>query len=233
VLIDDHLPRYDVSEYHETVVPASAAATYAAIERADLAGSWLVKLLFGLRGLPSLLSGRGERRSPLAPVNLRDIESAGFCRLAEEPGREIVLGVTGSFWKPTGNVARTDPARFREPPPAGTARAAWNFVVATRGPGESLLSTETRVLCADAVSLRSFRRYWVVVGPFSGLIRTLMLRSIAAAAVEGGDRGDDRPRFDPVAHEAWQRRAAGGEVTKSVDADLAEERAEPTPRRRR
>lgn len=183
MLIDDYLPRYDVSEYHEAIVPASAAATYAAIEQADLAGSWLVKLLFGLRGLPSLLSG--DRRSPFAPVTLRDVEKAGFCRLAEDPGREIVLGVTGSFWKPTGNVARTDPARFREPPPEGTARAVWNFVVAERGPGESLLSTETRVLCADEASLRSFRRYWLVVGPFSGLIRTLMLRSIAAAAVEG------------------------------------------------
>lgn len=188
MLIDDYLPRYDVSEYHETVVPASTAAIYAAIEQADLAGSWLVKLLFGLRGLPSQLSGRGEQRSPFAPVTLRDVERAGFCRLAEEPGREIVLGVTGSFWKLTGNVARTDPARFREPPPAGTARAAWNFVVAGGGPGKSLLSTETRVLCADAASLRSFRRYWWVVGPFSGLIRTHMLRSIAAAAVGGGDR---------------------------------------------
>ena len=89
------------------------------------------------------------------------------------------------------------------------------------------------MLCADAASLRSFRRYWVVVGPFSGLIRTLMLRSIAKAVVGGGDRGDDRPRFDPVAHEAWQRQAAGGKVTKWVDTDLAEERAEPTPRRRR
>jgi len=189
VLIDDYLPRYDVSEYHEAIVPASAATTYAAIEQADLAGSWLVKLLFGMRELPSLLSGSGERRSPFAPVTLRDVTRAGFCRLAEDPGREIVLGVTGSFWKPTGNVARTDPARFREPPPAGTARAAWNFVVAERTPGESLLSTETRVLCADAASLRSFHRYWLVVAPFSGLIRTLMLRSITAAAVDRGDRG--------------------------------------------
>ena len=45
------------------------------------------------------------------------------------------------------------------------------------------MSTETRVLCADAAALRSFRRYWLVVGPFSGLIRILMLRAIAATAI--------------------------------------------------
>lgn len=44
---------------------------------------------------------------------------------------------------------------------------------------------------------------------------------------------DDRPRFDPVAHGAWQRRAAGGKVAKWVDAALAEERADPAPAGRR
>jgi hypothetical protein len=179
MLIDDFLPRYDVSEYHELLVPASAAATYDAIWSADLAGAWLVKALFALRTLPSLLSGTAELRSPLAQVTLRDVTRSGFCLLGEEPGREVVLGVTGSFWKLTGNVAHTDPARFREPPPAGTARGAWNFVASERAPGETLLTTETRVLCADEDSLRSFRRYWLVVGPFSGLIRGFMLQTIA------------------------------------------------------
>lgn len=189
MLIDDYLPRYDVAEYHELTVPASAAATYAAIWNADLARSWLVKTLLGMRALPSLLTDRSTRRSPAARVTLADVTRAGFCLLAQDPEREVVLGVTGSFWKLTGNLSSTDPARFREPPPPGTARAAWNFVVAERTPGASLVSTETRVLCADAASLRSFRRYWLVVGPCSGLIRRAMLRSIAAAAADAARQG--------------------------------------------
>lgn len=188
MLIDHYLPRYDVAEYHELAVPASPAATYAAIWNADLAQSWLVKTLLGLRALPSLLAERSTLRSPAARVTLADVTRAGFCLLGQDPEREVVIGVTGSFWKLTGNLSRTDPARFREPPPPGTARAAWNFVVAERTPGECLLSTETRVLCADAASLRSFQRYWLVVGPCSGLIRRAMLRSIAAAAVEASGR---------------------------------------------
>ena len=188
MLIDDHLPRYDVAEYHELVVPASGDVTYAAIWEADLAASWLVKTLLGLRALPSLLAERSTHRSPAAPVTLADVTRSGFLLLGEEAGHEVVIGVTGSFWKLTGNLSPTDPARFREPPPAGMARAAWNFVVAERTAGESLLSTETRVLCADQASLRSFRRYWLVVGPFSGLIRRAMLASIAAKAAERSGR---------------------------------------------
>jgi antitoxin (DNA-binding transcriptional repressor) of toxin-antitoxin stability system len=45
--------------------------------------------------------------------------------------------------------------------------------------------------------------------------------------------GDDRPRFDPADHEAWQRRVAGGKVTEWVDADLTADRAERSPRRHR
>lgn len=183
MLIDDFVPRWDVSEYHELLVSASAASTFDAIRTADLAGAWPVKTLFALRMLPSVLTGASPLRSPLAPITLHGVVGEGFVLLAEDPGREVVLGVTGSFWRPTGNVTRTDPTRFREPPPAGTARGAWNFVVTERSSGESLLSTETRVLCADEESLRNFRRYWMLIGPFSGLIRRLMLRSVATASV--------------------------------------------------
>jgi len=44
------------------------------------------------------------------------------------------------------------------------------------------LTTETRVLCSGTAALRSFKRYWLVVGPFSGLIRRHILRAIARVA---------------------------------------------------
>lgn len=181
VIIDQWLPKFDVSEYHERAVPASAARTYAAIWDADLAASSLVKGLFALRSIPAFLSTPAARR-PGARVTLREVLRHGFCLLGEEPGREVVLGVTGRFWKLTGNVMPSDASEFRAPLPPGLARAAWNFVVAERSDGTSLLTTETRVVCADAAALRSFRRYWLVVGPFSALIRRHMLRAIAVAA---------------------------------------------------
>jgi hypothetical protein len=47
-------------------------------------------------------------------------------------------------------------------------------------PGGSLLTTETRVHGLTRRARRLFRLYWLVVGPFSALIRRRWLRAIAA-----------------------------------------------------
>ena len=103
---------------------------------------------------------------------------ASFGRLEEAPPREIVLGVAGRFWRPTGNVQPFRRQDFDGPVGRGLARAVWNFALRDTGDGHTLLSTETRVVCGDAASRRKFRLYWRVVGPFSGLIRRSMLRAI-------------------------------------------------------
>jgi hypothetical protein len=48
--------------------------------------------------------------------------------------------------------------------------------------GGSLVSTETRILAVDAHAKRWFGRYWLVVRPFSGLIRRRWLRAAAIHA---------------------------------------------------
>jgi hypothetical protein len=62
------------------------------------------------------------------------------------------------------------------------ARGLWNFKVVAAGDRETILSTETRVTCGDPASRRRFRLYWLVIRPFSGLVRIIMLRAIRDAA---------------------------------------------------
>jgi hypothetical protein len=63
------------------------------------------------------------------------------------------------------------------------AKAVWNFSVAAGAAGQPVrLLTETRVVCSDAASRHKFGLYWMLIGPFSGLIRTVMLRAISRAA---------------------------------------------------
>ena len=110
------------------------------------------------------------------------LASAGFVILGEDPGREVVLGTIGRFWTPSGGMrafAAAEFAGFSEP---GWAKAAWNFRVDAAADGRTTLSTETRVLCTDPRSRRTFGRYWRVVRPFSGLIRIELLRAIRGAA---------------------------------------------------
>lgn len=189
-LIDEYLPDFDVVERHATVVRAAPARVWAVLRTADFGGSPLIGALLALRSLPSLLTAprktlrRGtERRAK--PLTLDAILDAGFALLDERPGLEMLLGVEGRFWAPRGDLRLTDTRRFREPPASGLARAAWDFRLEPLVGGRTRLSTETRVLCADAAARRRFRPYWLLVRPGSGLIRRAMLGAIRRTAEAG------------------------------------------------
>jgi hypothetical protein len=59
-------------------------------------------------------------------------------------------------------------------------RIGIDFVARPQGAG-SLLTTETRVHATTARARRLFRLYWLLVGPFSALVRRRWLRAIARA----------------------------------------------------
>ena len=61
-------------------------------------------------------------------------------------------------------------------------RGGYGNVIEAAAGGATRLTTETRVLCADAGSRRRFRVYWAVVRPGSGLIRRMMLRAVRREA---------------------------------------------------
>lgn len=181
MLIDDVLPDFDASEHHEIAVAAPPDRVYSALRTADLGGHPVIRVLIALRSVPAVVlhwRQAGWRREP-GPITLDTILQSGFALLAEQPGREVVLGIVGQFWRLTGNIVATDAARFGRPLDAGMARAAWNFAVTPASDGTTRLTTETRIQCADARARRWFLSYWLVVRPFSGLIRRLMLAQIA------------------------------------------------------
>ena len=188
-LIDTYMPRWDVVERHHTTVRATAERVYAAISEANLGGGALVALLVGLRSLPAaLMRGSAGLRELMntPPFTLDSIERSGFRVLERKPPEEIVIGIEGQFWQLSGGRCTPDAAAFRTDAPApGTARGIWNFTVASEPSGRVLLSTETRVLCADAATRRRFLPYWAVIRPGSGLIRRSMLASIKQVAEEG------------------------------------------------
>jgi hypothetical protein len=139
-------------------------------------------VLAAVRARP-LLFRRG--RPPLQPkATLDGFLRAGFVRLDESPGEELVLGLAGRFWRPAAEIVRLTPDEFRTFRRPGNALAVWNFRLEDEDGGVRL-TTETRVRCVDEAARRSFLRYWRVVGPFSGLIRVRMLRSIRRTAERG------------------------------------------------
>ena len=179
MLIDRFLPEYDEFEHHEIAVAAPADRTYRAVKEIDLARSPIVLALLAARGLPHLFTGAVK---PKLRLQLDDILASGFVVLAEEPGRELVLGIVGKFWRPSSGVHRIEASEFAAFDQPGFSKAVWNFVVTDRPDGGSTVATETRVSSTDGDARRNFGWYWRLVGPFSALIRRIVLGQIKREA---------------------------------------------------
>jgi hypothetical protein len=193
MLLDDFMPVFDVRTSHAIDVAAPPERVYACLWTADFDHWGLTRALYALRTLPAVVAAPreawGRLRAALRPGHhtLSDMLAGGFAVLGERPGEEVVLGTVGRFWRAGGETRPVSPARFREPAPPGAAKAAWSFT-ANRRPGGAELRTETRVLCADAAARRRFRAYWLLIRPFSGMIRREMLAAVRSVA-ESDRRG--------------------------------------------
>ena len=181
MLIDSFAPKPDAAETHRIAIDAPTDLVYRALWNADVGNSLVIKSLMGLRSLPEFVLRRRHLPARNQKISLQTLIDSGFGLLIEEPGREIVLGVTGKFWRPTGNLLPFDRDSFNHPVPPDVARAVWNFSLDEIARGHTLLSTQTRVNCGDDASRRKFLAYWFFVRPFSGLIRRVMLKAVKRA----------------------------------------------------
>ena len=182
MLLDHYLPQYDVTETYAIIVDADPDLTWHAVRRSDLSRSAVVHVLLELRSLPNRLQGVLNGRPSEAarpPLTLDDMERAGFLLLDERPGREIVFGCIVQPWNAVTDdkpAPQVEPDRFAAFEISGYVKVAFNIRVEPYGSGRALITTETRTAATDPMSLRRFARYWLFIGPFSALIRRLMLR---------------------------------------------------------
>lgn len=148
-----------------------------ALLTADMGSSPWSKALLAMRGYRLRAFGA---RGGTFPERL---ERFGFTRLEEIPGRELVFGIAGRFWRPDGALVRiADREAFLVFAEDGRVKAAWNVRVEDADAGHCELSTETRIQYFGAAARRRFRLYWAVVGPFSGILRRSLLRGIRRRA---------------------------------------------------
>jgi hypothetical protein len=189
LLIDRFLPHYDVGVVHAAVFRAAPAQCYLVASELDLFRTPLIRTLIGIRRLPqrvaSALRVHGATATPDASrqtFRFRDLVELGWIPLGETPGSEMVLGQVSRPWKgvAVSTHAPTTPEQFTCFEEPGFAKIAASLRVVPHGRDSSILTVETRVAITDDASRRRFRRYWVVIGPFSSLVRRTALRLLAA-----------------------------------------------------
>lgn len=180
MLMDDLMPFYHFSERHSTEIKAAPAKVYQALFSANLFESPIAQTLIRLQGLG---------RKPQSSITLRDLISQGFIVLTELPTQEIVLGLLERIWGPKRPKTHINTQAFQEFDMPGYARITWSFCVQGLPEGKTLLSTETRVHCLSPRSRRKFTLYWLLIRPFSGLIRRMFLTAIRRQVYRAATHG--------------------------------------------
>jgi hypothetical protein len=171
MLIDQLLPTFDIKARYQIDVHAPAARAYAVTRHLDMRDSLIVRWLCRLRGLPE------------DDLTFEGMLKWGFVLLADEPSQEIVFGLIGRFWTPYPQIQRVkadDFVAFNRP---GFAKAVGNMAFTPLSDAQGVrVTTETRVHCLGNASRRYFRLYWLLIAPFSGIIRKKWLRMVKQRA---------------------------------------------------
>jgi hypothetical protein len=192
MLIDKYLPKYDFTEVHAIKIKATPEVVYRAMMDTTLEEiHGFVRFLFNLRALPEKLAGRKENplASPLKTNQkslLAQMLDSNFVKIEEQAPREIVFGLIvpgsiGRVWqKSSAQILKFSSAAeflaFKNP---AFLHVIANFTLADAPePGYVIIRTESRTKGLSEKARTSFRPYWWVIRPWSGLIRRLWLKAI-------------------------------------------------------
>lgn len=169
-LLEEILPRYDISSSYSIRIKASPDRVYSILNQ-GIPGGIISKILMALRSVPRFFQGKRAF-----------LEEDPFYRLKEAQNRETVYGIIGQFWRPVVcPVTIQSLEEFLGFEKDGYCKAALNLRIEQKNLQESVLITETRVLSYGNAKER-MKAYWRLIGPFSGLIRREMLHKVKARA---------------------------------------------------
>ena len=171
-LLDRFMPVYDVVERHHIQIAAPAAITLAAAKEQDLFHLPLVHLIFKAR---ELVLGASPETGPQPVGLMAQVLALGWGILADEPGREIVVGSVTKPWEPNPTFRALPRDEFAAFCDAGFVKIAWTLRADATAESASIFRTETRAVATDATARARFRRYWAFVSPGIGMIRWLSL----------------------------------------------------------
>lgn len=174
MLIDDFLPRFDFREIHTVSIRARPDIVLDCAIRQRAQDDPLIRLAIRLRELPARFSGRPRSR----PLDLDD-----FTFLGRDGNRSLAFGLIGAFWRTDyGLLDIQTPEAFRNSARTDVCRLVMGFAVDSTPSGQTVLTTETRVLCPTSAIRRKFAPYWYAIRPVSGFIRRRMLARIRLQA---------------------------------------------------
>jgi hypothetical protein len=156
------MPSFDVGERHEAIIALPPEQALRRALATPVAPDSFVRLLLTLRGLRPQGS-------------IEEFMVANGFLLFERTATSYVVGL----FVGRSPVPVADPGAWRAANVPRSLKIAADFRTEPVQGGSRLI-TETRVAATGVVPLLVFRLYWLMVGPFSALIRRRWLRAAVA-----------------------------------------------------
>lgn len=167
MLQDKYLRKADFSNSTFIEIDAPFDKVYPVVETLNFEQSRIIYWLFKLRGIPVPES-----------LTLKGLEKINFIKLETIPNKEIIIGLIGQFWTPTGRLKSFKPDDFISFDNLDFGKATWNFELTEGRNFKTRLTTETRIFCPTAETKRKCKTYWTIIQPFSSWIRREILRAL-------------------------------------------------------
>lgn len=198
-LIQKYLPKPRHAEIHRIFVKADPVRAWETVRHFDMGKVPWVRILFDIRTWPDKLRGKAPETDRRLGVDQITDEGKGFIILEEIPGKEVVVGSVGKFWRLNIPFEAITPEQFKEFDTPGLGKLSWSISVEPYKEG-STISIELRITAPDEETWRKLNRYYHIIGPASRLIRSSMMSHIEAVLgkfkrVDDDDRplpGDER-----------------------------------------
>ncbi|MEB2778682.1 hypothetical protein SYJ56_25465 [Algoriphagus sp. D3-2-R+10] len=167
MLQNKYLPNADFSNSEFIEIDAPFDKVFPVVEELNFKESRVIYWLFKLRGIPVPES-----------LTLKGLEKINFVKLETIPDKELIIGLIGQFWTPTGRLKSFKSEDFISFENLEFAKAIWSFELSEGNNLKTRLNTETRILCPTDASKAKFKIYWTIIQPFSSWIRREILKAL-------------------------------------------------------
>jgi hypothetical protein len=174
LLLGQFVPNPEVDEYHSIDIAAPGPVTLEAAKGLDPQSALPIKAIFFARAIPSMLRGVPFRPEGSKGI-LEETLGQGFGVLAQDAGREIVIGAYCEPWRQEVVFRPLPPEEFAAFDEPGFVKIAVSFAAEPLGTAGSRFVTRTRAVATDAEARRKFRRYWSRMSAGIILIRWFFL----------------------------------------------------------
>jgi hypothetical protein len=183
---DAWLPDYQWRTHQARTVRAEPAVVARAVRTVVPGDMYVLRPLMFARSVPARVmspqaSMHLDKGTPVVDGLTRGV---GAFTLQDDADGDLVVGFVGQPWGLRQQWRTLRPEEFRDFCEPGNIKGVMAFSATKRGT-VTRLHTETRVHATDPASVRRFRRYWMLIEPFSNLIRHDWLAAAARRCGEG------------------------------------------------